>query len=52
MSISEAELNTFREQLKCGFKDLDEVFGDCMEEALACLSERGVKEYVEGASLV
>ena len=52
MSISEAELDAFREQLKCGFKDLDEVFGDCMEEALACLSEQGVKDYIEGASLV
>ena len=52
MKISEAELNTFREQLKCGFKDLDEVFGDCMEEALACLSEQGVKDYIAGASLV
>ena len=52
MSISEAELDLFREQLKCGFKDLDEVFGDCMEEALACLSEQGVKDYIEGASLV
>ena len=52
MGISEAELGAFREQLKCGFKDLDEVFGDCMEEALACLSEQGVKDYIEGASLV
>ena len=52
MSISEAELNAFREQLKCGFRDLDEVFRDCMEDALARLSERGVKDYIEGASLV
>jgi hypothetical protein len=52
MKLSEAELSDYRQQLKCGFKDLDEVFGDCMEEALACLSEQGVKDYVEGASLV
>jgi len=52
MNINENELAVFREQLKCGFKDLDEVFGDCMEEALACLSEQGVKDYIEGASLV
>lgn len=52
MSVSEAELDIFREQLKCGFKDLDEVFADCMEEALTCLSEQGVKDYIEGASLI
>jgi len=50
--LSTADLDAFREQLNCGFKDLDEVFGDCMEEALACLSEQGVKDYIEGASLV
>jgi hypothetical protein len=46
------ELQAYRDALKCGFKDLDEVFADCMEEALACLSEQGVKDYLEGASLV
>lgn len=46
------ELEIYREQLKCGFKDLDEVFGDCMEEALALLSDQGVKDYLEGASLI
>jgi nitric oxide reductase NorD protein len=52
MSISDSDLQQFREQLNCGFKDLDEVFGDCMQEALACLSEQGVKDYLEGASLI
>jgi hypothetical protein len=46
------ELQIYRDALNCGFKDLDEVFGDCMEEALACLSGQGVKDYIEGASLV
>lgn len=46
------ELQSYRDALKCGFKDLDDVFGDCMEEALACLSPQGVKDYIEGASLV
>jgi len=52
MIISEGELQIYRAQLKCGFKDLDEVFGDCMDEALASLSVQGVKDYLEGASLV
>jgi len=50
--ISEDELKIYRSQLKCGFKDLNEVFGDCMDEALASLSVQGVKDYLEGASLV
>ena len=52
MKVTETDLAVFREQLKCGFKDLDEVFADCMEEALACLSEQGVKDYIEGASRI
>ncbi|MDT8382869.1 MAG: VWA domain-containing protein [Gammaproteobacteria bacterium] len=52
MTITEAELDAFRAQLKCNFKDLDKVFGDCMEEALTCLSGQGVKDYIEGASLI
>lgn len=45
-------LEVFRAQLKCGFKDLDEVFEDCMVEATTLLSEQGVKDYLEGASLI
>ncbi len=52
MSISEVEITAFREQLKCGFKDLDAVFSDCMDEASALLSEKGIKDYLDGASLV
>ncbi|NOX75299.1 MAG: hypothetical protein GXP17_01470, partial [Gammaproteobacteria bacterium] len=50
--LTTAERDAYRAQLKCGFKDLDEVFGDCMDEALDSLSEQGVKDYLEGASLV
>ncbi len=46
------ELQAYRDALKCNFKDLDEVFADCMEEAITLLSEQGVKDYLEGASLV
>ena len=46
------ELQAYRDSLKCGFKDLDAVFEDCMTEALALLSEKGIKDYLKGASLI
>ncbi|GMR07301.1 MAG: hypothetical protein BMS9Abin26_0303 [Gammaproteobacteria bacterium] len=46
------ELQVYRDTLKCSFKDLDAVFEDCMSEALSLLSEQGVKDYLQGASLV
>lgn len=52
MSLSEAEIQAYREELRCGFKDLDEVFADCMTEAVALLSPQGIKDYLEGASLI
>ncbi len=51
MSISEVELKDYRDQLGCGFEQLDPVFGDCMEEAQALLSPEGVDAYLEGASM-
>lgn len=47
-----AEMQVYRAQLKCNFKDLDDVFVDCMSGALALLSQEGIKDYLEGASLV
>lgn len=52
MSIEEAKLQIYREQLTCNFQQLDLLFADCMEEAALSLSEAGIKEYLEGASLV
>ncbi|MDH5727503.1 MAG: VWA domain-containing protein [Gammaproteobacteria bacterium] len=46
------KLASYRAQLKCGFKDLDAVFGDCMSEAERVLSDKGVNDYLEGASLI
>lgn len=42
----------YREQLKCGFEQLDHVFADCMDEAESLLSEQGIEDYLKGASLV
>ncbi len=50
MSINSDQLEQYRDQLSCGFEQLDPIFGDCMEEALVLLSEQGVDDYLEGAS--
>ncbi len=50
--MNSEELQAYRDVLKCNFKDLDAVFEGCMSEALALLSEQGVKDYLEGASLI
>ncbi len=52
MSLSEAELQQYREALTCNFEQLDHVFADCMTEAAATLSPEGIAAYLEGASLV
>ncbi len=46
------ELQVYREQLKCGFEQLDDVFADCLEEAQLVFSEQGLQDYLSGASLV
>lgn len=50
--ISAEELACYRAQINCNFEQLDNVFEDCMKEAKALLSERGVKDYLDGASIV
>jgi len=47
-----AEMQAFRDKLKCGFKDLDDVFVDCMTGARARLSDDAVEDYLKGASLI
>ena len=52
MALSQDALVEYREKLNCGFREIDEVFADCMENAVARLSVRGVKDYLAGASLI
>ncbi len=52
MSLDDAALQGYREQLSCGFKELDEFFPHVMEEAEQLLSPQGVKAYLDGASLI
>lgn len=42
----------YRTKLNCNFKQLDEAFAACMQDALALLSEEGIDDYLDGASLV
>lgn len=52
MPLSEEQVQYFREQLSCGFRDLDEFFPNCLEEAMKVLSPQGLKDYLDGAGLV
>ncbi|MBE9549601.1 MAG: VWA domain-containing protein [Proteobacteria bacterium] len=51
-SPGECRYPAYRAVLKCSFPQLEDVFDDCMDEAIKSLSENGVSEYLEGASLV
>jgi len=42
----------YRKTLKCNFPQLEDVFDDCMDEAVKSLSEDGINSYLEGASKV
>ncbi len=46
------EMQVYRDQLQCGFKQLDDIFTDCMEDAEAIFSAQGIRDYLSGASLV
>ena len=50
--MSEVQQHPDRPRLKCGFDQIDAVFDECMVEARVYLSEQGVEEYFEGASLI
>jgi len=52
MSVNEADLEQYRQQLTCNFEQIDQVFADCMTAAAASLSPSGTKDYLDGASLI
>ena len=52
MQLCDADYQSYRQQLSCNFKQLDDIFPRCIEEATALLSPQGIKDYLEGASLV
>jgi len=50
--MTDADLEAFRGQLTCNFEQLDNIFPDCMQEAATKLSSQGIKDYLDGASLI
>jgi len=52
VSVDECRYPVYRTTLKCNFPQLEDVFDDCMDEAVKSLSEDGIQAYLEGASLV
>ena len=46
------ELQAYRDQLKCSFEQIDDVFEGCITDALTHMSNQGVKDYLKGASLL
>ncbi len=51
-TITESRHAHYRSALKCNFPQLDDVYDDCMDEAVASLSTQGLKDYLAGASLI
>lgn len=46
------EFQEYRDRLKCSFGQLEEVFDDCVKDALRNLTPQGVEDYLNGASTV
>ena len=51
-STDKCRYPAYRAGLTCNFPQLEDVFDDCMDEAVKSLSEAGIGDYLEGASLV
>ena len=51
-TVAETRYPAYRSALQCSFEQLEDVFDDCMDEAVKILSDKGVADYLEGASLV
>lgn len=49
---TESRHQQYRAALKCKFPQLEDVYDDCMDEAVASLSAKGLEDYLSGASLV
>ncbi len=47
----ESKYQEFRLKLKCSFTQVDQIFDSCMDEATALLTEKGIREYLRGATI-
>ena len=52
MSLTTEQLAELREMLVCGFEQLDTAFESIMEDAVRRLSKEGVKDLLDGGSLI
>lgn len=50
--MNESDLKAYRAQLGCSFEQIDHVFEGCMREAELALSSAGIRDYLDGASLI
>lgn len=50
--MQESDLQAYREKLKCNFKQVEECFDDYVQDALRNLTNKGVDDYLSGASLI
>jgi len=50
--MQEAELQAYREKLKCSFEQIEECFEDYIQDSLRNLSNDGIDKYLSGASLI
>ena len=46
------DIQNYRTHLQCSFGQLEECFDDCINDALRQLSEQGIADYLDGASLL
>ncbi|MEE9302208.1 MAG: hypothetical protein V3U84_00335 [Thiotrichaceae bacterium] len=46
------ELLAFRNKLKCSFEQIDDVFEECITDAQKKLTNKGIEDYLKGASLI
>ena len=49
---TELEYADYRDKLKCSFEQIEDCFDDYMKDALRNLTNKGVEDYLSGASLV
>ncbi len=48
---TETEFPGYRKKLKCSFEQLNDVFDDCIKDALRSMTNQGIEDYLKGASI-
>lgn len=51
-TAAETRYPAYRSALQCSFPQLEDIFDDCMDEAVKTLADKGMADYLDGASLV